>query len=174
MKELLYGCQNSFNELYGRYKNKLFYYFYRMLGNCENTANDFLQDIFMKIIEKPEMYNPDYPFHKWIYSVAHNMCRNEYRKREVRKNSQFLNRPEEIIEQDFHSFEYIDPLDLAFSKIESLPEISKNVLLLKYRENFSIGEISDILEIPAGTVKSRLFNARAELGELLKKHEISF
>ena len=42
------GDRKSFDELYFRYNNRLFYYFYRMLGNCEETANDFLQDIFLK------------------------------------------------------------------------------------------------------------------------------
>lgn len=175
MREIIDGCQDSFNELYARYRDKLFYFFYRMLGNCENTSNDFLQDIFLKIIEKPEMFNPSQPFNKWIFTVANNMCKNEYRKREIRKN----HRVETIIlteaeEPDFHHFEQKDILETAFNAISGMAETSKSVLLLKYRENFSIETISEILEIPAGTVKSRLYNARAELSKILNASEINF
>lgn len=173
MKNIINGDQESFNVLYDRYKNKLFYYFYRMLGNCSNTANDFLQDLFLKIIDRPDLYNPSYPFHTWIYSVAHNLCKNEYRKREVRKNyAESETGSEPIHEPDFHYFEKTDPLDLAFQKIEELSENSRDVLLLKYKENFSIEEISEILDLPSGTVKSRLYYARVELTKVLKGLEI--
>ena len=84
MQLIVSGDQAAFSELYNRYKGRLYYYFYRMLGNSSEQANDFLQEIFMKIIEKPESYNPTYTFQTWLFSVANNMCKNEYRRRGVR------------------------------------------------------------------------------------------
>lgn len=164
------GDRAAFDELYNRYHNRLFYYFYRMLGNCEETTNDFLQDIFLKIIDKPQLFNPDYSFKKWIFSVAHNMCKNEYRKRENRKTILQDIIPENIKDE-------INPdkedksrwIEIAFREMEGLSEKSREILVLKYRENFSLDEISEILSLPKGTVKSRLFYARNELAKLVKQ-----
>ena len=88
MQQIVLGDQAAFSELYLRYKSRMYYYFYRMLGNSTDTANDFLQELFMKLIEKPESYNPTYSFSTWFYSVANNMCKNEYRKRGIRQEYQ--------------------------------------------------------------------------------------
>ena len=164
------GDKPAFDELYDRYHNRLFYYFYRMLGNCEETANDFLQDIFLKIIDKPGLFNPAYPFRKWIFSVAHNMCKNEYRKRETRKTVLQDSFPEDIPDKnnqdETNRYSWIET---AFREMSGLSEKSREILVLKYRENFSLEEISEILDVPKGTVKSRLFYARNELATVVKQ-----
>jgi RNA polymerase sigma-70 factor (ECF subfamily) len=173
MKRISNGDQAAFNELYERYNERLFYYFFRMLGSCEETANDFLQDIFLKIIDKPELFNPDFSFRKWIFSVAHNMCKNEYRNRENRKNVlQGLTPNEVVYETDDFEKEKIRLIELAFREMNGLTEKSKEVLLLKYRENFSVEEMAEILELPVGTIKSRLYYARNELSGVLKRIKI--
>lgn len=169
MKNIGNGDRVAFDELYLRYNNQLFYYFYRMLGNCEETANDFLQDIFLKVIDKPDLFNPSYPFRKWIFSVAHNMCKNEYRKRETRKTV-LQDTFSENIADEIH-FDEEDKsrwIETAFSLKNGLSEKSREVLVLKYRQNFSLEEISEILDVPKGTVKSRLFYARNELSGIIK------
>lgn len=95
MQKITQGDQIAFTILYKRYKNRLYYYFYRMLNNSSNQANDFLQELFMKIVEKPEAFNSEYKFAAWIFTLAGNMCKNEYRKRETRGeiiNSKSFNR----------------------------------------------------------------------------------
>jgi len=62
MKQIVSGDQAAFSQLYLRYKDRMYYYFYRMLGNSAEQANDFLQELFLKLIEKPESYNPSFPF----------------------------------------------------------------------------------------------------------------
>ena len=86
MQQIVSDDQVAFSELYLRYKDRMYYYFYRMLNNSADQANDFLQELFMKLIEKPESYKPAYPFATWLYSVANNMCKNEYRKRGIRQD----------------------------------------------------------------------------------------
>jgi len=80
------GETAAFDELYARYQKRLLYYFYRMLGNSNEKAGDFLQDIFMKIIERPNHFDASRRFRTWLFSVAHNMCKNEYRRLSIRKN----------------------------------------------------------------------------------------
>ena len=54
-------------------------------GGDEEKAQDFLQDLFLKIVEKPARFKRGHAFASWLYTVAHNMCKNEYRKQSVRK-----------------------------------------------------------------------------------------
>ncbi len=82
-----HGDVYAFNELYNRYSKRLLYYFYRMLGSSQEKSRDFLQDIFIKIIERPELFDTTRKFSTWIFSVAHNMCKNEYRRMAVRSNT---------------------------------------------------------------------------------------
>lgn len=177
MQQIVSGDQAAFSELYHRYKGRMYYYFYRMLGNSAEQANDFLQELFMKLIEKPESFNPAYSFSTWLYSVANNMCKNEYRRRGIRQEYQeaealepqfdFLNEstiaPEKVIEK-------------IFETLNSLGEEHRSAFLLRYREGFSIKEVAEILELPDGTVKSRLFYAKKMLAEKLEylKDEIEF
>ncbi|MEN8116026.1 MAG: RNA polymerase sigma factor [Bacteroidota bacterium] len=168
------GDQAAFNELYNRYNERLYYFFYRMLGSDSELANDFLQDIFLKIIHKPELFNQQYKFSKWIFSVAHNMCKNEYRKREVRRIVQSEENPDQFIEE-FSGSQAIDKENLitkVFNELEMLDENQRSILILKYKENFSLKEISEILDLPVGTIKSRLHYARLELSNRINKKEI--
>jgi len=166
-----YGDNKAFNELYQRYKNRLLYYFYRMLGNSQEKAQDFLQEIFLKVIEKPELFDPKRKFSTWIFSIAHNMCKNEYRRLKVRE---IVSRDENI---DFHSEESDDLkeeqkllTDLIFKEIDLLEETEKTAFLLRYREGFALKEISTILDLPEGTIKSKLFYTRKKL---LAKFQVS-
>lgn len=177
MQGIVLGDQTAFAELYHRYKERMYYYFYRMLGNSSEQANDFLQELFMKLIEKPESYNPKFPFQTWFYSVANNMCKNEYRRREVRQEYQATETP--VTQLDFIDDKTIEPeqiVEKIFDTLEELGEEHRSAFLLRYREGFSIKDVAEILELPEGTVKSRLFYAKKMLAEKLNylKDEVEF
>ncbi|MCG8699313.1 MAG: RNA polymerase sigma factor [Bacteroidales bacterium] len=162
------GDTESFDELYHRYHQRLLYYFYRMLGGDQEIAQDFLQELFYKIINKPHLYDSSRKFSTWVFSVAHNMCKNEYRSREIRK---IVVKTENA---DCYTFEEDDDrdkqqlIDAVFSHLSDFDEIHRTAFLLKYREGLSIDEISDVLELPKGTIKSRLFYTRKKLQEKLE------
>lgn len=177
MQQIVSGDQAAFSELYHRYKGRMYYYFYRMLGNSAEQANDFLQELFMKLIEKPESFNPAYLFSTWLYSVANNMCKNEYRRRGIRQEYQAAETLEPQF--DFLSESTIAPekvIEKIFETLNSLGEEHRSAFLLRYREGFSIKEVAEILELPDGTVKSRLFYAKKMLADKLEylKDEIEF
>lgn len=177
MKQIVSGDQAAFSELYLRYKSRMYYYFYRMLGNSAEHANDFLQELFLKLIEKPESYNPSYNFSTWLYSVANNMCKNEYRRRSVQNEYHSV---ESLVHlHDFQSDSIIEPeqiIEKIFQTLDQLGEEHSSAFLLRYREGFSIKEVAEILELPEGTVKSRLFYAKKLLAEKLEylKDQIEF
>lgn len=147
----------------------MYYYFYRMLGNSSEQANDFLQELFMKLVEKPESYNPNFSFQTWLFSVANNMCKNEYRRREIRKEYQTAEALQTNL--DFISDSSVEPeqlLEKIFLTLDQLGEEHRSAFLLRYREGFSIKEVAEILELPDGTVKSRLFYAKKILADKLQ------
>jgi len=164
---IINGQAEAFDELYKRYNKRLLYYFYRMLGNNQDLAQDFLQDIFFKLINKPGLYNPERKFSTWIFSVAHNMCKNEYRSKEVRKILVKSENPDTYSEHVAEVKDSEHLIAMVFRELESFDSNHRTAFLLKYREGFSIEEISETLELPVGTIKSRLFYTRKKLHEIL-------
>ena len=170
------GDASAFDELYRRYSKRLLYFFFRMLGNDRDTAQDFLQEVFLKVVEKPHMFRTEKRFSTWIYTVAHNMCKCEYRRRDVRKNTRNeadldsilagKSDDENKIERRFDWDRFKNTL---FAELESLNDDQRAVFLLRYQENFSIREIGKILRCSEGTVKSRLFYGTKKLAEKLKE-----
>ena len=177
MQQIVSGDQSAFSELYSRYKGRMYYYFYRMLGNSAEQANDFLQELFMKLIEKPESYNPAFSFSTWLYSIANNMCKNEYRRRVIRREYEQFEATEPRLDYvDDTSIEPEQLVEKIFQTLDLLGEDHRSAFLLRYREGFSIREVAEILELAEGTVKSRLFYARKIVAEKLDylKNEIEF
>jgi len=162
------GETDAFDELYTRYQKRLLYFFYRMLGNSNEKAGDFLQDIFLKIIERPDQFDTSRRFCTWIFSVAHNMCKNEYRRLSIRKNVVWdadmdYHRPMENQEEENRQL-----AEEIFSEINELGETEKTAFLLYYREDFSVRDIGQVLNLPEGTVKSKLFYTRKRITEKLQ------
>ena len=70
------GEKKAFDELYARYADALLRYFTRLLWKDREKAEDFVHDLFAKIIQKPELFDASRTFKTWVYSVANNMCKN--------------------------------------------------------------------------------------------------
>lgn len=173
MAAITAGNPNAFAGLYERYNKRLYYFFLRMLGSDTELANDFLQDLFLKIIQKPELYKPHHKFSGWVFSIAHNMCKNEYRNRDVRKHFKSEENPDQYINPDIQENAATRESLIAevFNELELMDENQRSILILKYKENFNLKEISHILELPVGTIKSRLHYARLELSKRVKQKE---
>lgn len=167
MREVAKGDAKAFNEIYQRYAQKLMGYFWRMLWKDSEKAEDFVHDIFAKMVERPELYNPERPFKTWIFSVANNMCKNEYRKQSIRqtKSSDLSNLMHLVTSGDSPEIDsekslFREALALA---MENLDEKHKTVFILRYKMNLSVKEVSESMGISEGTVKSRLFYALKKL-----------
>jgi len=164
------GREKAFDELYGRYAPRMLAFFYRKLDRDEQKAQDFLQDLFLKIAEKPRYFDTSKTFGVWIYTVAYNLCKNEYRRKAVRGGGTasadlrgLTNLPDlstakitEKLDRDL----FFDNLHKALA---GLDEKHQTAFILRYNDNLSIREISLVLECAEGTVKSRLFYALKKL-----------
>lgn len=171
MSRLIKSRDNKFlTELYNRYSSKLLGFLIKMFKGDVDKAQDFLQDIFVRVIEKKHLFNTDKKFYTWIFTIASNMCKTEFRK-------PYLNTipTDEFIEVNLHVQQdnLIDKQifkDLLKEKIHCLEYNHKAVFILRYNEKFSLKEIADITDASIGTVKSRLFYATKKITEQLKDY----
>jgi RNA polymerase sigma-70 factor, ECF subfamily len=166
VQRLAKGQTGAFDELYGRYRDRLFHYFRRMLGQDEEKARDFLQDLFFKLVERPDRFALDGCFRTWIFSVAHNMCCNEYRRCAVRRDTILpLPPPPEAVDQRLDRQVFLRALS---RELQDLDEIKRSTFLLRFQEGLSLQEIAQAMDCAVGTVKSRLFYVTRHLGQRLK------
>jgi RNA polymerase sigma-70 factor (ECF subfamily) len=155
------GNKEAFSELYTRYSTKLFNFFFRMLDKDLGKAEDFTQDLFLKIIENPDRFDLQRRFDTWVFHIAFNMCKNEYNKTAIRKEyRQSLSNEEPVSEGPSGNQHDIRRFSEALDQhLKLMDEKHKMVFLLRYQQEIPIREIAEILDCPEGTVKSRLFNA---------------
>ena len=166
------GDQRAFDQLYGRYSRPLMAYFMRMLWKDREKAEDFVHDLFTKLIHRPELFDPSRSFKTWVYSVANNMCKNEYKKQEIRKNtSNGLDSSYPVSDgsrntlSEAHNALFKEAFD---EQMKELDGRHREVFELRHFDGLSMKEIADVLAISEGTVKSRLFSATKYLAEGLK------
>jgi RNA polymerase sigma-70 factor, ECF subfamily len=166
MRQIAEGCEASFGELYDRYGVRMHRYFYRMLGQNAERADDFTQDLFLKLIEKRALYDPGRRFSTWLYTVAGNMVKNEYRRiSRIPELPEFPEAFSENFSEDFDSQLFEQKLQVA---LDGLDEIQRQCFVLRYQEELSVKEIAEILDCPEGTVKSRLFYTLKKLAGKLR------
>jgi RNA polymerase sigma-70 factor (ECF subfamily) len=167
MERFLRGEIEGFNLLVENYKVRLFNLLYRLTGAREE-AEDILQETFLRVYREKESYNFDYSFSTWIYTIALNLCRNLYRrKNRVRFTSldTLLSQPDSSSENFGNKSRLSSILEKA---IITLPLKYKKVFLLRDVDQLSYEDIALTLEIPIGTVKSRVNRARRILKKKLR------
>lgn len=172
MEELAKGNKKAFNELYERYANAMLYYFMNRLKKDREKAEDFVHDLFAKIVKKPTSFDSSKPFKTWFYSVANNMCKNEYKKMEVRAvmsngldENYNISSKEKAVDTKVYEKQFQECLILA---LDDLDEKHRQTFTLRHFKNMSIKEIALATNKSEGTVKSRLFYTTKKLAEILK------
>ena len=164
------GNKEAFSALYDRYSDKLVRFFYRMLKKDLEKAQDFMHDIFVRIIENPALFDTSKRFDTWIFHIAYNMCKNEYRKMTVRDeyHESQIYRELYIDENGRNKIDHQKFSEELNENLDLLDEKQRTVFLLRYQQDLSLREIAGIMDCPEGTVKSRLFYATKVLSEKLK------
>jgi len=166
------GDRLAFEQIYDRYEKFMVNFFYRKLWNDKIKAEDFVHDLFSKLIDQPQSFDPSRSFKTWLFSVANNMCKNEYKKQEVRKNTSY-DVPEYYDGTDTNDSADVEVDKKSFnqvlkSELDKLGDKHKEVFMLRHFEGMSLDEIAETLEINTGTVKSRLHHATKTLADKLE------
>lgn len=154
------GKEQAFEMIYLRYGKSLLNYYYKMLNYDTEKAKDALQDLFMKIAEYPEKFDRTHNFKTWLYTIASNACKNYYRHMSVVVKAQeeltYLSETEISSNEKHFKIDKNNFLNELNYVLETLPFEKKEAFILRYLEDKSINEISEIQGVAEGTVKSRI------------------
>ena len=164
------GDRQAFNRLVTEYQQKVINISFGMLSDYEEAC-DAAQEVFVKIYRYIGGFRGDSSLSTWIYRITKNVCSDFLRKR--RENAVSIDDSEKNIEINDNSFspehsaEKTERQRLLRSAISELDENSRTVIVLYEMEDMSYEEISKVLDMPVGTVKSRLNRAREKLKKIL-------
>lgn len=171
------GEIHAFEEIVARYKDQLLNFVFRFLGNQEQ-AEDILQETFMRVYRNRHAYRRVAKFSTWIYTIAGNLARTELRKRKRRRlfsisDMGVEDKDYEVSDEGYNPESYVDTLlhdEVIQEEINKLSPKFREVIILRDIQELSYDEISKILRIPIGTVKSRVNRARLRLQASLRKY----
>jgi len=182
------GDLEAFEELLKRHEHALFNYIVKYIGNF-HRAQDLFQETFYRIFKHRKSFNPEFRFYTWAYRIATNLCidelRNKSRDLEVSlEDIRIDHNPQPTSNPKVSSTTFPQPTieEHLFKKelavniqalVKALPEKLKSVFILSEYQDFSCPEIATILEIPLGTVKSRLHHGYKQLLRLIDKRGIT-
>lgn len=166
VQQCLEGSETAFEELLNLYKNQIFSFTLRMVGNAED-AEDLAQEAFIKAFRALGSYDAKYPFITWLFRIARNTTIDFIRARKPQAVSIDDEDAPIEIENKADSPEtaaaFTLEAEMAERLLMSLPELYREVVMLQYKENLTCAEIASITGMPEGTVKIRLFRAKALL-----------
>lgn len=164
MERSLSGDRRALEALVGEYQRPLYNAAYRILGNPDDAA-DATQSSFVKAFEHLDSYDPKYKFFSWIYRIAINEAINQSRR--DRKHEPLVDNLAAVNAAPDSTVESDDLERWIQDGLMALTDEYRTVLVLRHFSDLSYREISDILEIPEKTVKSRLYSARQSMKEWL-------
>jgi len=174
------GNTAAFERLFERYRLPLFNFLLRLLHFQRESAEDVLQEVFIKLAKARELYEPRSPFRPWVYTIARNHGLNHLRSRAVasaQKNISFdelteptSDRPgRELAGKDdtFKAIASKDEVGRLDQIIDRLPSPAKEVFLLHAVEGLPHEEIAKVLDLNPATVRTHFHRARAQLCRVL-------
>jgi RNA polymerase sigma-70 factor (ECF subfamily) len=170
------GDTRAFAELVLAHQQFAFHVALRALNNSQD-AEDVVQDAFVKVWKSLKSFRQDSRFRTWLYRIVMNLCYNQLPK--LRKDINTLD-PDSIHLELMDTNLNMDPIlrlegkeTLTFiqQQIKSLPDQYRIMLLLRYQQGCSYAEISEILDVPLGTVKTGIFRARERLKDSVYKYQ---
>ncbi len=175
MKRFQNGDENAYIELVNRYRDKILNFIFNYIGDFE-ISEDIVQDTMIKLYQKKHYYKEIAKFSTWLYTIAKNLANTELRKKKQRKTTILSH-----ISRDDKQFDI--PADqpgthqeveseiigkIIRDAIDQLTDKFKTVILLRDIQELSYEEISSIVGVPIGTIKSRINRARLQLQIELK------
>lgn len=177
IKQVIRGDQDAFGEIVEIYKNSVYQLCYRMLGN-RHEAEDMAQEAFLRAYVNINSFNQSLKFSTWLFRIATNLCIDRIRKKKPDHyldaevaGTEGLTMYSQIASDTPLPETEVESLELheaVQKEILKLPEKYRSAIILKYIEELSLNEISEILDLPLGTVKTRIHRGREALRQQLR------
>jgi RNA polymerase sigma-70 factor (ECF subfamily) len=171
--------KDQFGLLMDRYEAKLRRYIGRLGGRDADDQSDVLQDIFIKVYRNLNGFDSKLKFSSWIYRIAHNEAISSYRKKNARPEGHLIADSEELLS---FAAGNLDSAELQFDQIinaevihQALQKLDKKytgVLILRFFEHKDYDEISDILQIPIGSVGTLIHRGKKQLATVINNDQI--
>ncbi|MFQ5504372.1 MAG: RNA polymerase sigma factor [Planctomycetota bacterium] len=179
------GDMDAFTELLDAYQGRVYRMITRMLSRNRETAEDLTQEVFLRVFRGIPEFQGDSSFSTWIYRITTNVCISELRARKAMKRDKptlsldapiggageegsLRMNPESPAPDPAVQVERAELFEACRRAIEALPTLWRVILTLRDLEGRSYEEISEVLELPIGTVRSRLHRARSKVRTLLE------
>jgi RNA polymerase sigma-70 factor (ECF subfamily) len=170
------GNDDAWRELVDRLGQKVYSVAYHFTLKRED-AEELAQEIFLKIFENLHRYDGGYPLVAWVVSLSRNLCIDRYRRRKRERSFRFVSDDAVLPllkSGDDPAAEAVrkERTKLLFWALAEIPEDLAEILVLRDLDGLAYEEIGRALALPDGTVKSRLFRARAEVARKIReRHE---
>jgi RNA polymerase sigma-70 factor, ECF subfamily len=169
------GDLAAFDQIVERYQGQLINFVGRLL-NDRNAAEDIVQETFLRVYRNKHRYKEIARFSTWIYTIAGNLARTELRRRKIRNFFSISQRGEgekdyEIPDTDIDVEKSVEGSlvkEMILHEVMKLPVYFREVIILRDLQDLSYEEISQILNVPLGTVKSRVNRGRSQIQKRLK------
>ena len=169
------GDENAYIELVNRYKDKLINFIFNYLGDLE-SSEDVVQETMIKLYKKKHYYKEIAKFSTWLYTIAKNLANTELRKRKQRKTTllSHFSKDDKTYELPSNDPEPGQEIQTDIVNkiirvaVNQLSEKFKIVIVLRDIQGLAYEDISEIINVPIGTVKSRINRARLQLQVELK------
>ena len=172
IKQVLNGNQDAYAEIVDLYQSRLYHVCYRMLGN-KHEAEDITQEAFLRAYINLHTFDQKRKFSTWIFRIATNLCIDRIRKKkpDYHLDAQVpgtdgLDMYSQIAASEELPVEQLEKMEMQERlqyEISRLPDKYRSVIVLKYMEELPLLEISEILDLPLGTVKTRIHRGREAL-----------
>jgi len=176
-KDAAGGRVSAFRVLVERYQKRAYLYARSMVHNSDD-AYDLSQEAFVRVYRHLKKFDPAYPFRVWLFHILSNLCKNHLRQRKTR---------DAVVigagEQEIEAVSPTDNPDIVFHKSETqaqvweaigqLPDKFREIIILSHFQDMPYDQIAKVLDIPRGSVMSRLYYARLKLREILEKKGVS-
>ena len=165
------GSGAAFEELYRRYARRLQGFFFRQLGGDEEAAADATHDTFVRLYEARDRYVEGRRVDTWLFTIAYNLCRNRYRTNAYAADYLATLDAEPVSTEDIEIEMDRETLKRALANVlDNLPPPLRLLFSLRYEEELTGPQIASVLDIPQGTVKSRLHKTMELIRRKLREY----
>ncbi|MFH1426042.1 MAG: RNA polymerase sigma factor [Candidatus Kerfeldbacteria bacterium] len=167
--------QAAFSTLIDRYSDKLTWYIRQITNVSREEAEDILQETFIKAYTNINSFDPSLKFSSWIYRIAHNEVISNYRKRKARPQDDANDIDDKLVDSLVAEVDLDKEVDREFLRKHLLDILGgidmkyREVLVLRYFQDRSYKEISDIIKKPEGTVATLINRAKKECRKQIEK-----
>jgi RNA polymerase sigma-70 factor (ECF subfamily) len=176
IKEFLEGDEGSFNILVSRYLKPVYGFLFQLVRDA-SVCDDLAQETFIKAWKNIKRFDTDKSFKTWIFTIAKNTAYDYFKKKKTIPFSNFTdeegnNKLENLSDGSISLEDILERKEIAREmedKLKKIPDKYRIILTLRYKEDFSLQEISEILKVPYNTVKSGHSRALQKLKEIISQ-----